>query len=81
MRSVAVILGGLLFVGGAVLVVVADQQRADALDEAKSALIRAEEQSEATRAANYTLAERLTSLRDQIAAQETELSDQTGFLP
>ncbi len=81
MRSVAVILGGLLFVGGAVLVVVADQQRADALDEAKSALIRAEEQGEATRAANYTLAERLTSLRDQIAAQETELSDQTGFLP
>lgn len=80
MRRVAVIMGGLLFIGGAVLVVVADQQRVEALDEARSALVRAEEQSDATRDANYRLAERLTSLRDQVAVQETELSDDTGFL-
>lgn len=80
MRGVAVIVGGLLFIGGAVLVVVADQQRVDALEEAKSALVRAEEQRDATRDANYTLAERLTSLRDQIAEQESELSDDSGFL-
>lgn len=80
MRRVAVIMGGLLFIGGAVLVVVADQQRVEALGEARSALVRAEEQSDATRDVNYRLAERLTSLRDQVAAQETELSDDTGFL-
>ena len=81
MRRVAVVAGGLLLVGGSVLVVVADQQRVDALDEAKAAVVRAEQSLEATRDANYRYAEQLTGLRTALAAQETLLSDTTGFLP
>lgn len=81
MRGIAVVAGGLLLIGGSVLVVVADQQRVDALAEAKAAVVRAEESLEATRDANYQYAEQLTSLRSALAAQETLLSDTTGFLP
>lgn len=81
MRGIAVVAGGLLLIGGSVLVVVADQQRVDALAEAKAAVVRAEESLEATRDANYQCAEQLTSLRSALAAQETLLSDTTGFLP
>lgn len=80
MRSVAVIAGGLLLVGGTVLVVVADQQRVDSLAEARAAVVQAEERLDATRKANYRLAEQLVALRTAIAEQETELSDTTGFL-
>lgn len=81
MRGLAVVTGGLLLIGGTVLVVVADQQRTAALAEAKAAVVQAEENLEATRDANYLLAERLTALRATIAEQETLLSDTTGFLP
>lgn len=81
MRGLAVITGGLLLIGGTVLVVVADQQRVAALAEVRVAVVQAEEELKATRAANYLLAERLTELRSTIAAQETLLSDTTGFLP
>lgn len=81
MRGLAVVTGGLLLIGGTVLVVVADQQRVAALAEAKAAVVQAEENLEATRDANYLLAERLTALRATIAEQETLLSDTTGFLP
>jgi len=80
MRAVAVVTGGLLLIGGTVLVVVADQQRVDSLDEVRAAVTRAEENLDATRDANYLLAEKLTALRATIAEQETELSDRTGFL-
>ncbi len=81
MRVIAVIFGGLLFIGGAVLVVVADQQRVDALDEARTAVVRTQAELDATREVNLGLAEELTSLRSRLAEQETELADDTGFLP
>lgn len=81
MRGLAVVAGSLLLIGGTVLVVVADQQRVDALAEARAAVEQAEEQLDATRDANYLLAEQLTALRTAIADQETQLADTTGFLP
>ncbi|KQQ65182.1 hypothetical protein [Microbacterium sp. Leaf320] len=81
MRGLAVVTGGLLLIGGTVLVVVADQQRVDSLAEARAAVVRAEDQLDATRDANYLLAEQLTALRTAIAEQETQLADTTGFLP
>lgn len=80
MRALAVVTGGLLLVGGTVLLVVADQQRVAALDEARAAVVQAEEQLDATRAENYRLAERLTALRATIAEQDAQLEDTTGFL-
>lgn len=81
MRVIAVIAGGLLVVGGAVLVVVADQQRVDALAEAKAAVVRAQDRldEESTRA--ELLAEQLTALRSEIARQDAQIADATGFLP
>ncbi|WP_311244848.1 hypothetical protein [Microbacterium sp. WCS2018Hpa-23] len=81
MRGLAVVTGGLLLIGGTVLVMVADQQRVDSLAEARAAVVRAEDQLDATRDANYLLAEQLTALRTAIAEQETQLADTTGFLP
>lgn len=80
MRALAVVTGGLLLVGGTVLLVVADQQRVAALDEARAAVVQAEEQLDATRDENYRLAERLTALRTTIAEQDAQLEDTTGFL-
>jgi len=80
MRALAVVTGGLLLVGGTMLLVVADQQRVAALDEARAAVVQAEEQLDATRAENYRLAERLTALRTTIAEQDAQLEDTTGFL-
>ena len=80
MRALAVVTGGLLLVGGTVLLVVADQQRVAALDEARAAVVQAEEQLDATRAENYRLAELLTALRTTIAEQDAQLEDTTGFL-
>ncbi|WP_144876798.1 hypothetical protein [Microbacterium sp. 1.5R] len=81
MRRLAVIVGGLLLVGGAVIIVVADQQRVDALAEVQAAVVHAEDDLETARSANYALAEQLTALRTQIAAQDAQLADSTGFLP
>ncbi|WP_241794389.1 hypothetical protein [Microbacterium sp. C5A9] len=80
MRGVAVVCGGLLVIGGAVLVVVADQQRVDALGDARSAVVEAREQLDAAREVNLVLAEKLTELRARISAQDAQLSDDTGFL-
>lgn len=81
MRGVAVVTGGLLLIGGAVLLVVADQQRVDALHDAQAAVVDARQTLDASRSANYELAERLTALRSQIAEQDASLTDSTGFLP
>lgn len=80
MRGTAVVVGGLLVVGGAVLVVVADQQRVDALDDARAAVTEVREKLDAARDANLVLAEKLTGLRSHIAEQDSQLSDDTGFL-
>ncbi|WP_314428232.1 hypothetical protein [uncultured Microbacterium sp.] len=80
MRGVAVVCGGLLVVGGAVLVAVADQQRVDALDEARAAVVDARERLDAAREVNLVLAERLTDLRSLISEQDAQLADDTGFL-
>ncbi|MEV7610027.1 hypothetical protein AB0N61_11135 [Microbacterium sp. NPDC089320] len=81
MRGVAVVTGGLLLVGGAVLIAVADQQRVDALAEARAAVVQAEERLDVAREANLRLAGELTALRAAIAEQEELLSDTSGFLP
>jgi uncharacterized protein YaaQ len=81
MRGIAVVTGGLLLLGGTVLLAVADQQRVDALAEARAAVVQAEERLGVAREANLRLAERLTALRTDIAEQETLLSDISGFLP
>lgn len=81
MRAVAVVAGGLLLLGGTVLIAVADHQRVEALDEAKAAVVEAEERLDVARDANLRLAEKLTALRTVIADQETLLSDTTGLLP
>ena len=81
MRAVAVVAGGLLLLGGTLLIAVADQQRVDARDEARAAVVEAEERRDVAREANLRLAERLVALRTAIAEQETLLSDTSGLLP
>lgn len=80
MRSLAVAVGGLLLVGGAVLVAVADQERTAALDAVKAQVEKTEQQFDEARADNLRLAEQLTALRSEIAKQDEALSDSTGFL-
>lgn len=80
MRNLAVVVGSLLLVGGAVLVVVADQERASAVAAVKAEIERVEEQLDDSRGENLALAEKLTSLRAQIADQDAKLADTTGFL-
>lgn len=80
MRGAAVVVGGLLLVGGAGLVVVADQQRELALEQARDQVARSQERRDAAREVNAHLAETLTDLRTRIAQQDRQLSDTTGFL-
>lgn len=80
MRNLAVVVGGLLLVGGAVAVVVADQERASAVAEVKAQIQQVEQELDASRGENLQLAEKLTALRSQIAEQDAKLADTTGFL-
>ncbi len=80
MRRTALIVGGLLLVGGGVLVTVADQQREVALAYTRAQAEAAEQRLSAARDTNYRLAETLTALRAQIAQQDVQLADDTGFL-
>jgi septal ring factor EnvC (AmiA/AmiB activator) len=80
MRNLAVVVGGLLLVGGAVAVVVADQERASAVAEVKARIQQVEQELDASRGENLQLAEKLTALRSQIAEQDAKLADTTGFL-
>ncbi|HWS50837.1 MAG TPA: hypothetical protein VN241_07490 [Microbacterium sp.] len=80
MRGTALVVGGLLLVGGAGLVVIADQQREAAFEQTRvQAELAARRLSEA-RDTNYRLAETLTALRSQIAEQDARLNDESGFL-
>lgn len=81
MRAVALIVGGLLLVGGAVVVVSADQQRAQAVGDAKTAVAEARQLLDAKKETNLRLAQTLTELRSRIAEQDAQLSDTTGLLP
>jgi peptidoglycan hydrolase CwlO-like protein len=80
MRSLAVVVGGLLLVGGVALVVVADQQRASDVAAVQAEIQRIEQQLDSSGEENLELAEKLTVLRSQIAEQDTKLADTTGFL-
>ena len=80
MRNLAVVVGSLLLVGGAVVVMVADQERASAVAEVKAQIEQVEQELDASRGENLRLAEQLTALRSQIAEQDAKLADTTGFL-
>ena len=81
MRSLAVAVGCLLLVGGVALVAIADQERLTALSAVKAEIVRVERALDDSRGQNLELAERLTELRAQIAQQDADLADTTGFLP
>lgn len=80
MRGLAVVVGSLLLVGGATLVVVADQERAAAVAEVRTQIEQLEQELDGTRGENLELAEQLTALRSQIAEQDAKLADTTGFI-
>ncbi|WP_298039829.1 hypothetical protein [uncultured Microbacterium sp.] len=80
MRVLALGLGALLVLGGSVAVVLADQQRELAVEQARDEVQRLQSERDAERAANLTRTERLADLRVAIAAQEDQLADTTGFL-
>ncbi|WP_192576793.1 hypothetical protein [Microbacterium algeriense] len=81
MRSLAVAVGCLLLVGGVALVAIADQERLTALAAVKAEIVRVERALDDSRGQNLELAERLTELRAQVAQQDADLADTTGFLP
>ncbi|WP_460802598.1 hypothetical protein [Microbacterium sp. GXF6406] len=80
MRVLALGVGALLVLGGSVAVVLADQQRELAVEQARDEVQRLQSERDAERAANLTRTERLADLRVAIAAQEDQLADTTGFL-
>lgn len=80
MRGLAVGVGGLLLVGGLVLVVVADQERAASVAAVRAEIAQVEQRLEESHGENLDLAEQLTALRTKIAEQDAELADTTGFL-
>jgi len=80
MRIFALALGGLLLASGAVLVVLADQERVAAIEHARQNVVVAERALERAREENLSHAEVLTTLRSAIAEQEAQLADTEGFL-
>lgn len=80
MRGVAVVVGGLLVIGGATIVVLADQQRAAEVADLQQRVEQATDRLDDIADDNTDLAQRLTALRSQIARQDAELDDTTGFL-
>ncbi|TFB17004.1 hypothetical protein E3V93_10430 [Microbacterium sp. 3H14] len=81
MRNLAVAVGCLLLLGGVVVVALADQERAAAVDAVKAEIVRVERALDESQGENLDLAEKLTALRSQIAEQDGEIADTTGFLP
>jgi hypothetical protein len=80
MRNLAVAVGCLLLLGGITLVAIADQERLTAVTAVKAEIVRVERALDESRGENLELAEKLTALRSQLAEQDTELADTTGFL-
>lgn len=81
MRGVAVAVGGLLLVGGAAAAVLADQQRVAEIAHLHDQIDQVDARLDDAREQNLRLAERLTTLRTQIADDDAALGDTTGFLP
>ena len=81
MRGVAVAVGGLLLVGGAAIVVLADQQRVAEITHLQQQIDQVDARLDDARDENLRLAERLTTVRTQIADDDAALGDTTGFLP
>ena len=80
MRILSFVLGGMLLLAGAGAVVLADQQRQDAVDQARTQLEDARARLDSARAANRELAEKLVPLRLEVAELEERLADTDGFL-
>jgi septal ring factor EnvC (AmiA/AmiB activator) len=80
MRNLAVAVGCLLLLGGVALVAIADQERAAAVAAVKAEIVRVERALDESRGENLELAEKLTALRSQIAEQDGQIADTTGFL-
>ncbi|UYO96516.1 hypothetical protein OED01_13015 [Microbacterium sp. M28] len=80
MRILSFVLGGVLLLAGAGAVVLADQQRQDAVDQARTQLEDAGARLDSARAANRELAEELAPLRLAVAELEERLADTEGFL-
>lgn len=81
MRGLAVAVGCLLLVGGITVVAIADQERLESIAAVKAEIVRIERALEATRSDNRELAAQLTALRSQLAEQDAQIADTTGFLP
>lgn len=81
MRNLAVTVGCLLLVGGISLVVIADQERLESIAAVKAEIVRIERALDESRGENLELAEKLTALRSQLADQDADIADTTGFLP
>ncbi|EYT58042.1 MULTISPECIES: hypothetical protein [Microbacterium] len=81
MRNLAVAVGCLLLVGGISLVVIADQERLESIAAVKAEIVRIERALDESRDENLELAEKLTALRSQLADQDADIADTTGFLP
>jgi hypothetical protein len=80
MRNLAVAVGCLLLLGGVALVAIADQERLTAIAAIKAEIVRVERALDESRGENLALAEKLTALRSQLAEQDAEIADTTGFL-
>lgn len=80
MRNLAVAVGCLLLLGGFVLVAIADQERMTAITAVKAEIVRIEHALAESRGENLELAAKLTALRSQIAEQDAQIADPTGFL-
>jgi septal ring factor EnvC (AmiA/AmiB activator) len=80
MRSLAVAVGCLLLLGGVALVAIADQERLESIAAVKAEIVRVERALDESRGENRELAEKLTALRSQLAEQDAEIADTTGFL-
>lgn len=81
MRGLAVAVGCLLLVGGITVVAIADQERLESIAAVKAEIVRIERALETTRSDNRELAAELTALRSQLAEQDAQIADTTGFLP
>ena len=81
MRGLAVAVGCLLLVGGITVVAIADQERLESIAAVKAEIVRIERALETTRSDNLALAAQLTALRSQLAEQDAQIADTTGFLP
>ena len=73
-------LGGALLIAGASAIALADQQRVDAVEQARAQVERAEERLATARADERELTDQLATLNATIAEQDEELADTEGFL-